>query len=48
MATGVEAADGEPGRKDPRKVRVFIANAQAAEPPDYQSEFAAPYDWMEE
>jgi phosphoribosylanthranilate isomerase len=52
VATGVEA---EPGRKDPRKVRAFVANAKAA-----GREFAdrrpradvgadgGPYDWQEE
>jgi phosphoribosylanthranilate isomerase len=44
--TGVEA---EPGRKDPRKLRLFIANAKAAEPDDEElvdEVFGpAPYDW---
>ncbi len=48
VATGVEAVDGEPGRKDPSKVRRFIANARAAEPPGYRSDYEAPYDWMED
>ena len=48
VATGVEIVGGEPGRKDPTKVRLFIANAQAAEPAGYQSEFDAPYNWMED
>lgn len=48
VATGVEAHGAEPGRKDPRKVRTFIANARAAEPPGYESDFAAPYDWVED
>jgi phosphoribosylanthranilate isomerase len=52
VVTGVEA---EPGRKDPRKVRAFIANARAAarrfvpehaEPPD--DDRSAPYDWQQE
>ena len=48
VATGVEANDGEPGQKDPTKVRRFIANARAAEPANYQSDYEAPYDWMED
>ena len=44
--TGVEL---EPGRKDPRKLRLFIANAKATEPDDDErvdEVFGpAPYDW---
>jgi phosphoribosylanthranilate isomerase len=44
--TGVEAA---PGRKDPRKLRLFLANAKATEPDDddlVDEVFGpAPYDW---
>lgn len=44
--TGVEAG---PGRKDPRKLRLFIANAKATEPDDDErvdEVFGpAPYDW---
>ena len=46
VATGVEQA---PGRKDPRKVRAFIAAARAAAPPEYEgSGSRAPYDWEAE
>jgi phosphoribosylanthranilate isomerase len=50
VSTGVEA---EPGRKDPRKVRAFIANAKAAapEPDSDQAELvgtAELYDWQED
>jgi phosphoribosylanthranilate isomerase len=49
VATGVEKDGGEPGQKDPRKVRAFIANARAAAPRRYTSTSAsAPYDWLEE
>lgn len=44
--TGVES---EPGKKDPRKLRLFISNAKAADPDDdedYEEVFGpAPYDW---
>lgn len=44
VATGVES---EPGVKDPRKVRLFIRAAQAADPGDYSgSEDRRPFDWM--
>lgn len=47
VATGVEQA---PGRKDPRKLRAFIAAAQAAatEYEDYESPHDLPYDWQDE
>ena len=43
--TGVEAS---PGRKDPRKVRTFVAAARAAAPPDHEGDDDMPYDWEEE
>jgi phosphoribosylanthranilate isomerase len=45
VATGVEAS---PGRKDPRKLRAFIAAAKSAEVPAYEGGEQAPYDWQEE
>ena len=50
VATGVESA---PGRKDPVKLREFIANARAAatELPDDASSVQtddAPYNWEED
>lgn len=49
VSTGVESA---PGRKDPRKVRTFIAAAKAAgaelEPDDAAPASAALYDWEED
>ena len=45
VVTGVES---EPGRKDARKLRTFIANAKAAAVPRYEAEETAPYDWQTE
>ncbi len=48
---GVDAASGvefEPGRKDPTKVRRFIANARAAAPSPYLGPDELPYDWADE
>lgn len=47
VATGVEV-EGSPGHKEAPKVRAFIENARAAEPPDYRGADALPYDWMDE
>ncbi|MFP3907583.1 MAG: phosphoribosylanthranilate isomerase, partial [Acidimicrobiales bacterium] len=51
VSTGVEA---EPGRKDPRKVRAFVANAKAAatdtaeELDPLETGTAELYDWQED
>ncbi|MDJ0771624.1 MAG: phosphoribosylanthranilate isomerase [Ilumatobacter sp.] len=45
VASGVEAS---PGRKDPTKVRRFIANARAAAPSPYLGDDELPYDWADE
>ena len=45
IATHTEAA---PGRKDPTKVRRFIANARAAAPTPYLGPDELPYDWADE
>ena len=47
VATGVESS---PGRKDPRKMRTFIAAAKAAAPVAYEGdpEGVAPYDWQDD
>ena len=42
VATGVESA---PGRKDPMRVRAFVAAAKAAAEETYDSAGAGPYDW---
>jgi len=43
VASGVEAS---PGKKDPRKLRTFIANAKAAAPVAYEGVGLDPYDWQ--
>lgn len=43
--SGVEAA---PGRKDPRKLRAFVAAARLAAPPEHQGHEDRPYDWETE
>lgn len=48
---GVDVASGterSPGRKDPRKVRLFVANARAAAPEPVAGPDAAPYDWIDD
>jgi phosphoribosylanthranilate isomerase len=45
VATGVEAS---PGKKDPVRLRAFIAAAHDAEVPAYEGAEAAPYDWQED
>jgi phosphoribosylanthranilate isomerase len=47
---GVDACSAlelEPGRKDPRKLRAFVANAKAAVGEEVPAEGPVPYDWME-
>jgi phosphoribosylanthranilate isomerase len=55
VASGVEDERGEPGHKDPRKVRAFVENARAAAPDDDDADGfgpdpdpSGPYDWMQD
>jgi phosphoribosylanthranilate isomerase len=49
VASGVERVGGSPGgRKDPRKVRLFVANARAAAPEPVPGPDAFPYDWIDD
>jgi phosphoribosylanthranilate isomerase len=43
VVTGVES---HPGRKDPTKLRTFVAAAKAAAVPRYEGEEIGPYDWQ--
>jgi phosphoribosylanthranilate isomerase len=45
VAGGVEA---EPGRKDPVKMRRFIAEVRANEPQEQDRAAGGPFDWMED
>lgn len=48
---GVDAVTGverEPGKKDPRKLRAFIAAAKSTQVPAFESSTDAPYDWEDE
>ncbi|CAN5272757.1 phosphoribosylanthranilate isomerase [soil metagenome] len=48
VASGVEDPRGEPGQKDARKVKAFIAAANAARPDDDGEDPLVPYDWMQD
>jgi phosphoribosylanthranilate isomerase len=43
VVTGVEAS---PGRKDPRKLRAFVAAAKGAAAVPYEAQGDGPYDWQ--
>ena len=45
VVTGVEA---EPGHKDPRKVRAFVAAVRRAEPVAHRAAADPPYDWQDD
>ncbi|QYG93345.1 phosphoribosylanthranilate isomerase [Iamia sp. SCSIO 61187] len=49
VASGVERSSGAAGgKKDPRKVRLFVANARAAAPAAEPGPDAIPYDWIDD
>lgn len=45
VSSGVEAS---PGRKDPVRMRRFIAAVRENEPAEYEGSGNAPYDWMDD
>lgn len=45
VVSGVEA---RPGKKDPRRLRTFVAAAKAAARPAYEAEGLGPYDWQDQ
>ena len=45
VSSGVEAS---PGRKDPVRMRRFIAEVRENEPAEYEGSTNAPYDWMDD
>ncbi len=48
VASGVERDGGTPGEKDPRKVRLFVANARAAAAALQHEPDVEPYDWTDD
>ncbi|MGI8938604.1 MAG: phosphoribosylanthranilate isomerase [Iamia sp.] len=48
VASGVERDGGTPGEKDPRKVRLFVANARAAAAQLQHEPDVEPYDWTDD
>jgi phosphoribosylanthranilate isomerase len=46
VSSGVEV-NGDPSRKDPRKVQAFIRAARAAAPTPYHPDGHGPFDWAE-
>lgn len=47
VASGVERQGGSPGEKDPRRVRLFVANARAAAERQPAPD-RTPYDWTDD
>lgn len=46
VSSGVQV-DGQPARKDPRKVQAFIRAARTAEPDPFVADSPGPFDWAE-
>ncbi len=44
----VSGVESKPGKKDPRRLRTFVAAAKAAARPAYEAQGLGPYDWQDQ